>query len=339
MLTVTVRVAPAASVTTTVPVAIAVGPGDTPIVKTLPLADAERMRPVVLDVMEAVYGPIPPEMLKLAAVPAGTVAVKLPPAITPTGVAGTTVTTITANAPAASVTVTKAVPAVRPFMTNALGPVIVTVATLLFELTALMGAVPPVIVWGNCVPAATDTLVEGGFITTTVFALVPQPNGATPDSETGMSVNATLLLMRTSTTEEPPTPFGARVTVSIPFVRSAVTLFGSSDVADKVRGTPGVLFWSTKAEADEPQATGPNVAGVRTGDETPMAVPIDGPVDGPNELLMVKVAVRAVASRTTNETPVEEQILPVVMTCTAPPLVVTVDGANVAKSGDVAEMV
>ena len=81
------------------------------------------------------------------------------------------------------------------------------------------------------------------------------------------------------------------------------------------------------------------MAGVTEGGETPKAVPIDGPVIGPNELLMVKVAVRAVASRTTNETPVEEQILPVVMTCTAPPLVVTVDGAKVAKSGDVAEMV
>ena len=79
--------------------------------------------------------------------------------------------------------------------------------------------------------------------------------------------------------------------------------------------------------------------GVTEGGATPKKLPTDGPVVGPNELLMVKVAVRAVESRTTNKTPVVEQVVPVVMTCTAPPLVVTVDGAKVAKSGAVEEIV
>ena len=68
-------------------------------------------------------------------------------------------------------------------------------------------------------------------------------------------------------------------------------------------------------------------------------MPIDGPVDGPIELLTVNVAVLPFASRTTNGVPVVEHTRPVVITVTAAPDVRTVDGAIVAKSGELLSMV
>lgn len=72
-----------------------------------------------------------------------------------------------------------------------------------------------------------------------------------------------------------------------------------------------------------------------------MLIPLPrvGPVDGPIELLTVNDAVLPFASRTINDTPVEEHTRPVVMIVTAAPDVKTVVGAIVAKSGEVLSMV
>ena len=172
---------------------------------------------------------------------------------------------------------------------------------------------PPAMVCADCVPDATVMLDEPATVIDPAPAFAPQPNGAAPASVTGTSVNDAPLLTRTKTDDPPPTLPAKRVTVRIPFEISADTRFGCKEVGVNVVET--VPLCTTNAESEAPQAIGPNVAGVIVGGEMlPAPPPEDGPVAGPTELLIVNVAVLAVASRTMNETPVVEQVRPVVIT-------------------------